>query len=624
MPSARPRKLVASGDGRIIDGKSQCGAWYVQSGEAGGWVMSPRLIVFAWRDASGVARAGRVEQGRSGKVSKDALHVTERIALMTRRASGMVTRDQVDFGALVRQMLAMVHSGTRRAGDGDEDRGFRSRLSSGATPPRATTKAVSAFLATLDPDAVEAIATLPPSALAHWEGLDATFTPGAPLRRALSALPDFGETLVASWARDRVAFIADMTHDDPWAVVRRKLASEGLPRWLVAALPDACAAGGSTTGGRGTIAYMDIETQAERIDRETFSGAPSDMIVRFASRLADMGPDRLPRGPQWMRCADALRIVGATVLRDVEPELVPGALGLSGADWAACVDGLAHVAGASSPAMIVSAIRDAEDRVRTYARQVVSPALGIAGVAATDMVAERLARHVLHSGRTARAWILASRRWHARRAAIDAAVADLPGARAADPPWRPWLPPFSMGNLRLVPLLTVADLVDEGRDGPDPCGIQGLGHCVGGYGDRCRRGELRILGVRRVAPDGTIVRLSTLEVAPGRTGGVDVGQHRGPDNDDPPPEADAFVKAYAAHLTDLPRAMVAADLAPLPGAVDDPAGYDWGHEGNWRRVRDLWAPCLPRAARGWEPGDFAGIMDAARNPGWSPVTVVRR
>ncbi len=141
-------------------------------------------------------------------------------------------------------------------------------------------------------------------------------------------------------------------------------------------------------------------------------------------------------------------------------------------------------------------------------------------------------------------------------------------------------------------LTTVRELIDEGADGTDADGARGLAHCVGGYGDACRAGRARVASIRRLGPDGTASRLSTVEFSWER-GKVGVEQHRGRANAVPCPEAVALVEGYVDGLGERPW------WPPVEGAHDlsGIAGYDWRVPGAWEAVRDLWRPHVPRAVR---------------------------
>jgi hypothetical protein len=229
-------------------------------------------------------------------------------------------------------------------------------------------------------------------------------------------------------------------------------------------------------------------------------------------------------------------------------------------------------------------------------------------------------RNMLFKGLSLTKILEASRRWHARQEAINAAISAL-SPELEFKNWRPGLPDWEPDGMRVTILTTRKELTDEGRDGVNDDGTAGLAHCVGGYSDRCRSGDSRILSVRRLLPSGGFVRLSTAEISVKATNGareLDVVQHRGHANGDAPPQPEAMLGEYLEKCRAGRLAINESELVPLPssGGVMATCGYDWREPGNIEKAIAAWSPCLPRRIRGMAPEELAvpATRHDARHP----------
>ncbi len=630
-----PGPTIALTGGSVVRDGTVVGAWWRDPPPSSG--VAAKLKV-AWRTAANEPRA----------VDVDLRHVDDPSPGMVGRViAGDATWDgrrlsvrDWDFRA------AVLHAATQ------------SRLAEMAETPRWADTArrpgrqgpdpslvctFRAFLHGLDPDAVEGAVSgdIHAEGLASWAGIDATFIPGAPLRVALAQIPGLGATLASAWRSDRAAFVTDVARADVWAIVTRELAGSDLPRWLVAALPDAVrwptpAEARVPEGLDGTFeAFMrgvtdDLPGDPDVLVEEDPLGTPAgrsrglprDMVLSDVEVLALLPADRLPRGDQWLafrECQDMVRAVEARV----GGEHLDAALGLLGGDWRGWSAGLPPPEG--RPGTIRREVRDLPDHAVAYARQVVIPALRLMGEDTGLRLATDVAFATLHSGRVLRSWFGTSRRWHVARTTVDAVVAGLPGRQALDPPWGPCLPDHEDGPLSVRVLTTARALAAEGAWGGDGDGMAGLDHCVGGYASWCRSGGSRILGVLRTLPDGTRERLSTVEVRFGPDGSWAVAQHRGTQNSEPDAEAVDFLARYVRSMRMNPDHIHLGDLEPVPEPVDDLCGYDWRHPGNWEAVRDAWSPLVPRALRDMAPAGFveldAHLTRMPRGRTWLPRPV---
>ncbi|AOG02769.1 PcfJ domain-containing protein [Bosea sp. RAC05] len=173
------------------------------------------------------------------------------------------------------------------------------------------------------------------------------------------------------------------------------------------------------------------------------------------------------------------------------------------------------------------------------------------------------------------------------------------------------------GSIIVVPLTTISELKDEGRNGVDGTGMPGLFHCVGTYAPQCSSGFSSIVSIRRLDEEGRqIERLGTAEIK--RKGEIlAVQQHRGFDNADPEP---ASHQALTEYLDAIKLGQIAVNIDALKDVgttkhavpVGDSfmniclqtCGYDWRDTERFNKEFEFWRPLLPRPLRHFSPEDF--------------------
>ncbi len=470
-------------------------------------------------------------------------------------------------------------------------------------------EAFSRYLATLDPEAVSLCATVGDHVFEVglvFDGLDPSFQPDAPLRRALGMRPLMLTTLANAWDRDRGAFRTALAGDALDALIAANVGKV----WsgLLPILPEIDA----------RLRALPPDVVGRLVARTLHVGVDTPIVT--ARVHADLPPSWRPREEAgWRAFADLQpafdALHGYRSFPKVDPSCWAAALPCGG-DWTRLEARLAHAAGVP-PDRVDQALDDVKDLVFAFCSQVVEPGVWLSG----EMTSSRrnasylhhLARDLLFRGRSLPRALEVSRDWHAAQDRISGGIATLPGAPPAS--WPAGLPDAVCEGLRIVVLTDVASLVAEGARGPDRDGVPGLGHCVGGYGDRCRSGDLRVASLRRATSGGPFERLSTASLAV-VDGDVCVVEHRGRGNAAPPPEATSALRRY---VDDLALGTLAIDreaLRPTPGtlAVEARAGYDWRAEGAWEAVLGLWGPVLPRPLRSMTPAGL-GALTRGRSPG---------
>lgn len=111
-----------------------------------------------------------------------------------------------------------------------------------------------------------------------------------------------------------------------------------------------------------------------------------------------------------------------------------------------------------------------------------------------------------------------------------------------------WKVPFELltfempeGAIEIKALASAQDLLDEGVDGIDSNGMEGMGHCVPSYMAACAEGRSIVVSIRRRDASGTVVRVSTAELSARYRGfgedatyRLEVVQHYARDNSAPP------------------------------------------------------------------------------------------
>lgn len=227
--------------------------------------------------------------------------------------------------------------------------------------------------------------------------------------------------------------------------------------------------------------------------------------------------------------------------------------------WSGFLDTLSRAAGVeredlfNSRRRLKAALVDLRDTFERFRAEIVLPALGRRYLDEGHREAIALSVTLLQGKRGLARMLEMSRAQHA---------SEIPALGDDDyAEWPPHLPDWTdpATGIDIRSLSNSAELVAEGLKGPDPAGVEGLGHCVGNvaFADACLIGNIRILTLRKEGK-----RLSTAEV--GLSPDLPVAQHRGSRNGLAPPEAEAALAAYLSREgTRLAASAPAPALSPL-------------------------------------------------------------
>ncbi len=477
------------------------------------------------------------------------------------------------------------------------------------------------FLRTLDERAIALVTDDATGPLTNghpdiWGAIDPTCGTGAPLARAISSYPYIQRALTNAWIADPTGFVARVDADMPGLAAHAAMAE--VPGWTLRGVRLM----GEAWMERLSVDDRRLETSATHSETD-----PTLQAVKLISGL--------PRN--WMPTDGATATAAWTAMPAVRWACAMSANGTEAATlldargrWPEYVDRLGSACGRVSP---IDAIDGLDDMATAFADQVARPATAL--VDGDDKVAanawipvDNSPGALLWSGLTLPRILSLSATWHADLHRIDA-VRQRHGGAALDASWAPGLPYHREGDLEAVVLADTGALVDEGREGRDADGMEGLAHCVGGYSRRCATGASRIVSIRRIHPDGSRVRLSTAEFTHDPACGFTLHQHLGHANASPGPEAGRLVEGYVRLLgTGRLQADASVMRAVDPETFEEQEfgafGYDHRAPGAWEDVRDAWAPFMPRTARGMSPQDLVATLRGQATPlpdrvGWLPA-----
>ncbi len=501
---------------------------------------------------------------------------------------------------------------------------LRDRLSPGPDAGRVASRALAdardvvegtnPFVATLDPLAVSwadhSVSVKRSDCEIPYVDTDPTFVGGGRLHAAWSAFPDLTGTATHMLlnAPDVLATASASGADALGAALRAHLVGAmGVP---------AAEAALALRAARTLDGFPYPDRTRFRVAFGSVPGA--DCVVRAAGLLHGLPASWTPRNAQgWVDLASCAAAVEYAVVHagPVGARLMLNAKG----NWGGLSRRLATAHGRGTCHLgLGQALVDAGDVTRALVDEVLAPLSARAGIR-HDLPANRhvgdVAQAMTWSGRTVVRVLETSRRWHARRAAVQVPVM---GTGAAPTAWEPCLPDASREGVSIAVLRDAASLVAEGARGTDADGRSGLSHCVGGYAGRCLSGQSRVLSLR--ASDGS--RLSTAELA-WRGGRPEVLQHRGRGNAVPP---DAAAVALDAYVRDLRSGLLVASSPDLPvtfvgDGVAVRCGYDWRVPGAVEAALDAWRPWLTRTARAATVDDILVAMASpkgSRSRQWSP------
>ena len=471
------------------------------------------------------------------------------------------------------------------------DDGFRELLETARADLARAREAIEPFVSTLSSEALALARSgdLTRADAGAYAMLDPSFDPGAPLARAWRMLPRL-RRCSARMARTSPEAFGNAVQDGTDAL-RATLEADMASRAPPGHAARLVALARRAEGGMDDIARSP-EHRGHRLEPR-FTGTLDDTAVAAARLLCSLPPEWVPEGPaEWRAFGDCSAAV-ALAVRSSLPGRASRRLDLAGG-WQAFRDRLTKAHGMD--AWVPVAVRGFGDMVDAFRREVVEPAVALAGL--PRMHAGPLAHDVARGDRGVRRMLELSARWHRDESAMTAALADPDRPGSA---WPGCLPDAAYGEVRISEVLTAAGLTAEGARGRDASGQEGLGHCVGGHAEACAAGTCRILSL--ATPVGE--RMSTAEVR--WTKGVPrIEQHLGRRNSEPPASA---VAALASYMADVASGLLPSSVpVPVPGdhAVGvEACGYDWLRPGAWERARDTWSFLLPRPLRTADPATFS-------------------
>lgn len=258
-----------------------------------------------------------------------------------------------------------------------------------------------------------------------------------------------------------------------------------------------------------------------------------------------------------------------------------------------------------------------QDMISAFAHEVLLPAMKRLGVAAPEAgsvrqlsffageepYVETAAMRLLMRGKSLRAFVESSTRWHARTTAIGEMVTVLASAKGLR--WKVPYPPSTNaeGTLLLDFIGDAHALLDEGRAGKDINGIDGLQHCVASYLRDVGTGQCALVSIKGLDDRGAVMRVSTAELGVGHNGRVEVVQHYGRRNTAPHRLAAKALDGLITVINANPCRLGAFKDAMRDNAAENGGRclYDPGIPGSVERALDAWAFALPRHLRGAGP-----------------------
>ncbi len=501
-------------------------------------------------------------------------------------------------------------AGHQDLGDGAAEAAHRAIMGSRAT--------IATYLATLDP---EALSWMRPYTASHGEGwvdsgpaaeaatrlgsawhlIDRSLGGDVPLAAAAERHPSLFPLLALEASRDGEAFSLDVASGNVAAVLARS--ASPLPRALGLALP----------------ALSDVlERRTDRAPRLGPIPDPLDCeAIRVLRDLARYPRNWMPRDTEgwdaFLGCLPIAKTHDWMVPDDQQASYV-NARG----DW----PGLRRrISAATKGRDGTRAMWDANDMVNAFGADVLAPACAVAGryALAHDIQAlRRAAWSILFSGITMVGVLRESTRWHSRLHAMRAAQTALQDATSLAQRWKAGLPDHREGDLHLRILTSDQELLDEGGDWVDASGIEGLDHCVGGYGHECRAGTSRIGSVTVTASDGRVERLATVEFTFDDAFPLPrLGQVAGWGNGLPERRCQLFLDRYVHGVRHGTLTFRPGDLAPVPSCEEWGQGMD---AGTWKGILGLWMPFLPKSWRDASPdgvADSCAALAKSRAATWS-------
>lgn len=271
---------------------------------------------------------------------------------------------------------------------------------------------------------------------------------------------------------------------------------------------------------------------------------------------------------------------------------------------------------------IVNASRDINDLITQFANNVMIPLLVrltddesiVDAGMFYDNIVEQSAK-ILFANKSAPNIFEIGRKWHNRLAefneeiyGIDKKVASLKEHSQKFGPngWAGLTDDIVAPNGVFITVLNNADLLSqEGRS---------LNHCVGGYNNTCKRMGHHIISFRESDNKGNLQRLSTLEIGPvTRTSStIDVLQHRGRGNKNPPQKAAEaqkwFVRnlesgAIPIHFDSIEESLALSTTKTTK--ISNLCGYNFRNSEYVSRAFDIWKDFMPKQYRKMNIREFS-------------------
>ncbi len=397
-------------------------------------------------------------------------------------------------------------------------------------------------------------------------------------------------------------------------------------------------------------AYGEIETGVPKMSKAVLRrlekvdwvdrGTTPALLAEMLSRVpADWFPKSQPEFEAFMDLVDGPFRILAPELPDGITSLVEGC----GGKWADLRKRTARGAASTLPPAglspeeerrwkpvgdesavgLTAAANGAVDMLRAFRDQVVLP---IAASAAGDTdvylgpesrrIATDAAARLLMSSKALPAVMEAQRDWHVKANEIIEATGGAPVRlqrgtlkAVAEDGWAPltdiWVAP---NGVQIVPLTDPREIAEEGRR---------LGHCVGGYSERIRRGDSHIVSFR-VERDGQMRSLSTAEFGrlAAESDRLNKRQHYGRGNTTPCELAksafDWFMQEVEARRIPLNRDGIMSYLSGRRRPTDDvhyQAGYDRKDLDLVGNVVAAWQPLLGKRLRGLDIEAFRQLPE---------------
>ena len=466
---------------------------------------------------------------------------------------------------------------------------------------------IEAFLLTMDAELIDYVRyggptsdALRDTACWHpdvWSGLDDTFTPHTPLKRAILDHPHLTNLLADFWVTNRRMFM-DLTKSGTnstavAAFVRAKNISPALASRLSA--------------------------DSDNLMRSYYAMNSSRFVLpeftRIFDTLSDLPLDWIPQGlPEWtsfMCVAPAICLGKSHLMVDICFADFVNSKGrwadLSSRLLAASTPNERGVVPRQRMASLTNhlchRVADVQGMLQKFKDDVCDPACRLSGHLPVD---NQATRRLLLGRKSLAKCLELSRDWHVRLGAMNAAIGAL-SPPSADPGWPAGLPNWSRDEFEIKVLTNQTELSDEGAYGPTSDGQAGLSHCVGGYASTCRSGRSRILSIRRHLPEGGFVRLSTAQIEIGQTRHR-VRQLRGRSNGPPGADSERLLNLYLKQIANGVLSVDPTAFVPIPDPIRHT--YDFCVPGAWEAIYALWNSFLPKPARGWSVEQMSEFVRA--------------